>query len=83
MDLQAIAGGAVLYVIADEGFKIEGYTWLLLYFVARWQAATRASSERLGGRCVESERSSDTLQEITWASVKLQYRSRVSDSFLP
>lgn len=31
--LLAIAGGAVIYVISDEGFKIEGYTWLLLYFV--------------------------------------------------
>ncbi|CAK8991588.1 GDP-fucose transporter 1 (GDP-mannose transporter GONST4) (Protein GOLGI NUCLEOTIDE SUGAR TRANSPORTER 4), partial [Durusdinium trenchii] len=31
--LFAIAGGAVIYVISDEGFKIEGYTWLLLYFV--------------------------------------------------
>ena len=30
---EAIAGGAVIYVISDEGFKIEGYTWLLLYFV--------------------------------------------------
>lgn len=33
MALLAIAGGAVIYVISDEGFKIEGYTWLLLYFV--------------------------------------------------
>ncbi|CAE7708144.1 GONST3, partial [Symbiodinium pilosum] len=33
MSLLAIAGGAVIYVISDEGFKIEGYTWLLLYFV--------------------------------------------------
>lgn len=31
--LLAIAGGAVIYVVSDEGFKIEGYTWLLLYFV--------------------------------------------------
>ena len=23
----------MIYVISDEGFKIEGYTWLLLYFV--------------------------------------------------
>ena len=29
---QGIAGGAVVYVVSDEGFRIEGYTWLLLYF---------------------------------------------------
>ncbi|CAJ1394926.1 unnamed protein product [Effrenium voratum] len=31
--LMGIAGGAVVYVVSDEGFRIEGYTWLLLYFV--------------------------------------------------
>ena len=45
---QAIAGGAVIYVISDEGFKIEGYTWLLLYFVSWLQF--RPVSIRLGFR---------------------------------
>ncbi|CAE7236077.1 GONST3 [Symbiodinium natans] len=33
LSLLAIAGGAVMYVVTDQGFQIEGYTWLLLYFV--------------------------------------------------
>mmetsp|Transcript_9799 Transcript_9799/g.17606 ORF Transcript_9799/g.17606 Transcript_9799/m.17606 type:complete len:342 (+) Transcript_9799:83-1108(+) len=33
LSLGAIAGGAVLYVVTDEGFKIDGYAWLLFYFV--------------------------------------------------
>eukprot|EP00913_Durusdinium_trenchii_P019959 g18758.t1 len=32
MALLAIPGGAVLYVVSGEGFKIEGGTWLLAYF---------------------------------------------------
>eukprot|EP00931_Biecheleriopsis_adriatica_P025502 TRINITY_DN15635_c0_g1_i2.p1 TRINITY_DN15635_c0_g1~~TRINITY_DN15635_c0_g1_i2.p1 ORF type:complete len:267 (+),score=33.65 TRINITY_DN15635_c0_g1_i2:342-1142(+) len=31
--LGAIAGGAVLYVITDAGFKVKGYVWLAAYFV--------------------------------------------------
>ena len=33
--VEAIPGGAVLYVVSGEGFKIEGGTWLLAYFAAR------------------------------------------------
>lgn len=29
-----IAGGAVLYVITDKGFHVEGYAWLSFYFVS-------------------------------------------------
>mmetsp|Transcript_96508 Transcript_96508/g.242078 ORF Transcript_96508/g.242078 Transcript_96508/m.242078 type:complete len:347 (+) Transcript_96508:99-1139(+) len=32
--LFVIAGGAVLYVITDKGFHIEGYSWLAFYFVS-------------------------------------------------
>jgi len=31
--LIAIAGGAVIYVLADAGFQIHGYMWLLFYFI--------------------------------------------------
>jgi len=31
--LLTIVGGAVVYVVTDEGFKVEGYSWLLAYFV--------------------------------------------------
>merc|ERR1711956_27413 len=31
--LVAIAMGATVYVVADEGFKINGYLWLILYFI--------------------------------------------------
>jgi len=33
MALLSIAGGAALYVVVDAGFIIEGYTWLMVYFV--------------------------------------------------
>jgi len=33
LSLAAIAGGAVLYVITDAGFVVDGYAWLLFYFV--------------------------------------------------
>mmetsp|Transcript_65757 Transcript_65757/g.140676 ORF Transcript_65757/g.140676 Transcript_65757/m.140676 type:complete len:348 (-) Transcript_65757:77-1120(-) len=33
LSLLAIAGGAVVYVMADAGFQIEGYAWLVVYFV--------------------------------------------------
>merc|ERR1711923_316835 len=31
--LLAIAGGAAIYVLADKGFQITGYLWLVLYFI--------------------------------------------------
>jgi len=31
--LCALAAGAVMYGILDEGFRIDGYTWLLVYFI--------------------------------------------------
>ncbi|CAK0868364.1 unnamed protein product [Prorocentrum cordatum] len=31
--LVSIAGGAFIYVLVDQGFKIKGYSWLALYFV--------------------------------------------------
>jgi GDP-mannose transporter len=31
--LLSIAGGAVIYVVTDTGFQIEGYTWIAAYFV--------------------------------------------------
>jgi len=31
--LLAIAGGAYIYVAADKGFQIEGYSWLVVYFI--------------------------------------------------
>lgn len=31
--LCALAAGAVMYCILDEGFHIHGYTWLLVYFI--------------------------------------------------
>lgn len=33
LSLAGIAGGAVLYVVTDDGFKVDGYMWLLIYFV--------------------------------------------------
>merc|ERR1719401_3056589 len=33
LSLLAIAGGALIYVLTDAGFKIEGYVWLVVYFV--------------------------------------------------
>jgi len=33
LSLTAIAGGAVIYVLSDQGFQIDGYSWLLVYFV--------------------------------------------------
>ncbi|CAE7328621.1 GFT1 [Symbiodinium sp. CCMP2456] len=33
LSLAAIAGGAVIYVLSDQGFQIDGYSWLLVYFV--------------------------------------------------
>merc|ERR1712217_855890 len=29
--LFSIAGGATLYVVADAGFRVEGYMWLMVY----------------------------------------------------
>eukprot|EP00429_Kryptoperidinium_foliaceum_P057768 CAMPEP_0176094710 /NCGR_PEP_ID=MMETSP0120_2-20121206/47461_1 /TAXON_ID=160619 /ORGANISM="Kryptoperidinium foliaceum, Strain CCMP 1326" /LENGTH=316 /DNA_ID=CAMNT_0017428655 /DNA_START=51 /DNA_END=998 /DNA_ORIENTATION=+ len=34
MALLMIAAGAALYVVTDQGFKVEGYTWLSVYFVS-------------------------------------------------
>merc|ERR1740121_2111134 len=31
--LLAISGGAAIYVLADKGFQITGYLWLVLYFI--------------------------------------------------
>jgi len=33
MSLVSIAAGAFIYVIADKGFHIEGYTWIVAYYV--------------------------------------------------
>jgi len=33
LSLAGIAGGAVLYVVTDDGFRVDGYVWLVLYFV--------------------------------------------------
>jgi len=33
MALLSIAGGAAIYVVTDEGFRVEGYAWLVLYFI--------------------------------------------------
>jgi GDP-mannose transporter len=32
--LLTIAGGAALYVVTDKGFRVDGYTWLGIYFVS-------------------------------------------------
>lgn len=34
LSLASIAGGAVVYVLADKGFQIRGYTWLAVYYVS-------------------------------------------------
>lgn len=31
--LLGIVGGALVYVVTDEGFRVEGYAWLAAYFV--------------------------------------------------
>jgi len=31
--LLAIIGGAVIYVLSDQGFRVDGYSWLAVYFV--------------------------------------------------
>jgi len=31
--LSVIAMGATVYVVADKGFQIDGYAWLILYFI--------------------------------------------------
>lgn len=96
LQAEAIAGGAVLYVISDEGFKIEGYTWLLLYF-APWNGQWRSMVDWRNPFCSFScanmifwvntfssqhlLRCSLSLRWFSWSSSLTQYLCRPGHEF--